>query len=587
MLKAQLAVYLGKDTENGFFGFIPEEKFFLVVDIEEGLSKELGREMLNKIKKDFQIKKVGNLTDFENFINEEIKNYNLPAGLSLATGLVVDNICYLKTIGSGLIFLQRKNKLTKIIEGEKTASGFIEKKDFFVLTTTKFVNLFGEKNLERIFDNKKPNQVVESLASEMNINRDSGVVALFLQFFENEIEYRQQEKRAKIVTKPQVLEKTQLFLTKLLQKFQDYQAEGGKKRTLTMGLAVVIVIILFWSVGLGVVRRQEGLTNEKIKKSEELITQKLDQAEEVASLNLPRAQALVIEARKELNSLKKEVKEDRAEIKEIENLINKKENKIVKKEDKKYEEFYDLTLDKKEAQGDSLYLNEDTLAILDKAQGAIYLLSLSKKSLDKVINTEIKNASTIAAYQYDTFFLVPSKGIYKVGEDGRAKIVIKYDKDWGKIKSMSIYNGNIYLLDSGKSKIYKYIVAEDGYGEKIDYLKSEDAISLDQATSLMIDSSLYIGFPDYTAKFTAGGRETFRTSFPDENFNLTKIFTTKDLEKVYSWDKDKGSLYILSKNGTYEKQIQSTILGKGNDIVVYDDVCYVLIKEKIYQVDLD
>ncbi len=356
---------------------------------------------------------------------------------------------------------------------------------------------------------------------------------------------------------------------------------------MTIGLVILIIIVLFWSVGLGVTRRQEGQANEKIKKSKELITQKLDQAEEVAFLNLSRAQVLINEAKTELGSLKKEVGDKRKEIEEINNLIKEKENKIVKKEDKKFLEFFDLTIDKKEAKGTKFYLNDDVLAILDKDQGIIYLLSLTKKSLEKVSSLEIKSSNLIASYQENTFFYVPTKGVYKINKDNKAKIVINFDKDWGKIGDMTIYNGNIYLLDKEKNKIYKYMAGVEEYGSRNDYLKSDESISLKDATSMMIDSSLYVGFPDYTAKFTAGVRETFKTSFPDENFSLNKVITSKDLEKVYSWDKNNSSLYILGKNGTYERQVQSSILAKGEDVVVYDNIAYILIKEKIYEVNLD
>ncbi len=577
MRKTQLAVYLGKETEDGFFGFIPEGNFFLVLDIKEGMTKELGREILSLIKNNLFSQSINSLSSFENFINEEIKKHNLPTGLSLAAGFVSDNIFYLKTIGQGVIFVRRDNKLTKIIQGEKTASGFIEKDDFFVLTTDQFISLFGENHLSRIFDHKNPNQIVESLAPEMKIESDHGAVALFLQFSEPEIEYSQEKEPSRV----------QLFFSNLWQRFHQYQTEGGKKRTLTIGLVILIIIVLFWSVGLGVVRRQEGLANEKIKKSKELITQKLDQAEEVAFLNLSRAQALVSEAKTELNSLEKEVGDKRKEIEEINNLIKEKENKIFKKEDKKYQEFFDLTIDKKGAQGTKFYLNDDILAILDKNQGLIYKLSLAKKSLDKVTNSEITSADLIAIYQDNVFFLVAKKGIYKINNDNKEKIIIDFDKDWGKIGDMTIYNSNIYLLDKEKNKIYKYIAGEEKYGSKNDYLKSDESIALKDATSMMIDSSLYIGFPDYTAKFTAGVKETFKTSFPDENFSLNKVITSKDLEKVYSWDKKNGILYILGKNGTYERQVQSSIFNKGEDIVIYDNVAYILIKEKIYEVNLD
>jgi exopolysaccharide biosynthesis predicted pyruvyltransferase EpsI len=74
----------------------------------------------------------------------------------------------------------------------------------------------------------------------------------------------------------------------------------------------------------------------------------------------------------------------------------------------------------------------------------------------------------------------------------------------GRIGDLAIYNGNIYLLDKGKNKIYKYLAGEEEFSNKIDYLKSGESTVLKEATSLAIDSSIYIGFPNYTANIYRG-----------------------------------------------------------------------------------
>ena len=576
MWKTQVAAYLRQESEEGFLGYIAssldsQEKinFFLVFDIEEGITKDQGREILALIKRDLLNQQISNLSGFENFITDQIKKYNLPAGLSLAAGFLANNIFYLRTINQGAIFVRRQNKLTKIIEGENIASGFVEKDDFFILTTKRFINLFGENHLAEILNQKTPTQLMESLAPEMEVAADQKAVALFLQFSEvDEIEDFPEKEP------PQ-------------QKWPIFQAVGEKKRTLTIGLVILLSFILFWSVGLGVSRRQEKFTTEKIKKSRELIVQKLDQAEEVAFLNLPRAQTLIDEAKTTLADLKKDIGDKRKEVVEINSLIKEKENKILKKEEKNYQEFYDLTIDQKKAAGTKLYLNDDILTILDKDQGIIYLFSLTKKSLEKVVHSQIKSASLIAYYQEKVFFFVADKGVYKIDKNNTAQVVIKPDKEWGEIGDLAIYNGNIYLLDKGKNKIYKYLAGEEEFSNKIDYLKPGESLVLKEATSLAIDSSLYIGFPNYTAKFTAGVRDSFKTSFPNENFYLNKVITSKDLNKVYNWDKKNAAIYVLGKNGTYEREVRSAIFSRGSDVVVYDKAAYILMKEKIYEVNLD
>ena len=338
---------------------------------------------------------------------------------------------------------------------------------------------------------------------------------------------------------------------------------------------------------MGMKRRNETEANKKIKSTKELITLKLDQAEEVAFLNLDRSLVLISEAKEEVEKLKKQLgKQKEKKVEELEQLIKEKEGKIVKKEEKNYEEFYDLTLDSKGAKGDKLYLEKENVSIVDKGKGTVYILSLSKKSLDKKSAAEIKKASLVSMYQDYVLFFVAGEGVYKTSTDGKTKKAIENDKDWGSISDMWIYNGNVYLLDTVKGDIYKYLVAESGYSAKSSYLKGE-AGSIKGANSFAIDSSIYVGLDDSIMKYTAGGRDEFSTSWPEKNVKLTKIFTSAEVEKIYGWDKTNEAIYILGKNGTYERQINSSILAKASDFVVFKEAVFVLAGEKIYKIGLD
>ena len=101
----------------------------------------------------------------------------------------------------------------------------------------------------------------------------------------------------------------------------------------------------------------------------------------------------------------------------------------------------------------------------------------------------------------------------------------------------------------------------------------------------MIDSSIFIGGGNNIFKFTSGLRDGFSMSLPGDDVNLNKIFTSKDLNSIYGWDKNRGSVYVMSKTGEFERQIDSTILSKAADLVVYKDNIYVLSGSKIFKIN--
>ncbi|MCX7881095.1 MAG: hypothetical protein N2482_01105 [Patescibacteria group bacterium] len=591
MWQPQFAVYLGKESKEIFVGFLTEKNFFLVLRTE-GIDSEKGRKILKNIKEDWLKESFDNLAGFENFLVSEIKKYNLPAALSLAACFLSDQVLYLKTIGEGETYLRRGKKFQKIIKGEKVASGFLEKDDFFVLTIKSFVDLFGEEELKSLFDKKPPSQIVDELTPQMKTKNDEGTIALFIQFsqqeFFNEMLVNNEKREDLIkeeITLPSFFSEKKNFFSFLVKQFKDLSYLSKRKKTLTLLMVIIIFFILLWSVVFGYQRRKEAKINETIKITQEIIEQKLSQAEETAFLNLSQSLVLISEAKSELAKVKKEIGEKRKEkIAELEKMIREKENLVLRKEEKNYEEFFDLKIDNKNAKGNSFYLNEDRLIIVDNERGVIFNLSLTKKSLDKVSFKEIKKTKRVAAYE-DIFFLT-DEGIYQIKGEKLEKVIEK-DKDWGEINDFWVYNGNLYLLDSKNDQIYKYLTAEKGFGEKTSYFKAGEAMDLEQANSMAIDSSVYIGFKDFLAKYTAGVREEFKTTFPQKEVNITKIYTNKNLEKVYVWDKTQAIVFILGKNGSYERQIKSVVFSKADDLVVFDNKVFVLIKEKIYQVELD
>lgn len=595
MLQKDIVFYLGKEKENGFSGVISEDGFLVVLEIEEGLSSEEGRKKLNEFKEHVLAVKIQHLSDLETLIHEKILEYNLPANVAIAVGYIKETVLYLKTVGSGVIYLKRGNQFGKIIGGEQSASGHIHEEDLYVFTTDHFVQVIGgEDIIKKNLDHKKSHEIIDEIAPQLKGTDDQGIISLFVQFnkqediFEEKVieEKREGEPEPLFVSKTNPFEKVRFTFQKLYIKAQGYSQEAGPKKKYTFIIVVIIFIILVWSVGLGYSRRNDTASEKKIQSSKNLITQKLSQADDSAFLDLPQALLYISDARQELEKLKKEVglKKEK-EIKEISDLITNEENKITKKEEKKYDEFYDLTLDNKDAKGIRLSLDSNNLSVLDNVQGIIYTLSLDKKSLDKIQSATIKQAQIIVRYG-DSIVFLTNDGIYKIDAQGKVNKVIEKDPEWGMIVDMRIYNANIYALDSQKDQIYKYLVADNGYSAKQLYFKGSSS-GLKDANSLSIDSSVYVGFPDHIFKFIAGAQDDFKTSFPNSNVSIKKIITTKELEKVYAWDQTSGSLYILAKNGTYEREIYSSILKQISDFVVYNNNAYLLSGQKIYVMSVE
>src|SRR3989339_126464 len=574
MFKQDIGFYLGHEKPDGFSGLVDENNLFLTVEIETGITPDKGRELTAFIREKITSIMIENLEQFDSFITNIIKEKNLPSGFSFSAGYLKGNIFYLKTVNQGKVYIRRNNKLVLLIENDETASGYIVEDDVYIFTFNKFMKLLeGEAGLDKKFDHRPISDIIDEITPELLEKDDGGTTALFIKLkkFEDELKSAND-----FFEKPD----GRAFTLNL----KDFYLRFGQQKTLTFITVFILGVILFWSVGLGYIRRSNENNQKKINMIRELVSQKLDKAEQVAFLNMSSALNLLSDSKIEVEKLKKEVGTKNNQIQEIEKLISDKENKILKKEEKKYSEFFDLTIDNKNAKGDKLYLFNDRLLVLDKNNGVLFDFSLNNKSLDKDQAEELKKSVFIALFEEKKYFFIEGNGVYQI-VDGKVKKIIEKDNEWGKIIDLTVFNGNIYLLDQGKDEIWKYMKTEDGFGSKTSYFQQGQSVDLSQVTSFSIDGSVYLAGNSIMVKYTSGLRDEFKTDLPDGNVNMTKIFSSQDLEKVYGWNKSKGTVYIMGKNGSYQEQINSKILSTASDLVVYKDSVYVLLENKIYKIE--
>ncbi|MEK7070733.1 MAG: hypothetical protein AAB966_02915 [Patescibacteria group bacterium] len=583
MFTSQFHVYLGAESETGFAGFISEERFSCILDCESGLEHDRGREILKKLAFLVNEKLPNTLAELENIVTSEIKEYNIPLSFSLALCFrTTDGRLLIHTDNIGVIYIKRSGQTAKVITGTKGATGYIEDNDFVFLTTQKLVSHFhDEHEFISLLNRGDSAMIIDAITPRLKEGDDTDLIALALLFSQEEVV--QEQEVAEFVSKPQFVESMHSIVLKIKSKLA--VIFSNKKKAVTFVIVGFLIMVFFWSTGLGYLRKSSESDQKKIAYATELITGKLQQAEEVAFLNQARATALINDAKKDLLKLREDVKSSStSEFKKLEALIQEKEGAMLKKEKKSHQEFYDLSLENKSAKG-VLFANDGVSSAILDANGAVYAFSLEKKSFESYEVGNADQIQSISVQNDEIFFHKKNTGIFKVGTDGKIKKVIENDKDWGVISGMNNFNNNLYVLDSSKNAIYKYIPVEDGFSEKSTYFKSP--LELQEAVSFAIDGSVYITDGGSVLKYTSGLRDGFAPVFPEKNMYINKVITSQEEEKVYAWDKKRGSIYIINKDGDYERQVGSAVFTQANDLIVNGTKAYVLVNKKIFSVGLD
>lgn len=587
-LQLQYSEFISKETSGIFIGKLTNEKYFLMLMLD-GYSTEDGKKISDNFNREIEQRQIDKLTDLDSVLTELIKINNLPLGFTLVCGYIQNGLLWLKTNGDGVVILRRGKTCEELISGDNSASGYLEEHDRLIITNKPFIDKTSLTEITRLAIEKNTSDLLSALKfnDEKEPIKKTIVLIIDIEKKINEIISSTELEKPQFEEKQpsQMVDNSNISIG---QKINLYlQLIKTPKKTITFVLLVILFLVLFWSVGLGFRRRADESNKKIIVSVEKNVNDKLTTAEDAAFLDLPKAQQLLEEAKKETTILSKLPKNYQQSTINIQNKIKTTEEKIMKKEEKPTEEFYDLKLEDEFAQAEMMVLDKETVLLYDQKNNKVYRLSLVKKKLEKFNTGSISSISQIFLYDETMFLFSSTSGVYKSDNDGVFKRVIEKDKDWGSIKGLSVYNGNIYLLDAGKDEIYKYLVAEGGYSDKNSYFSTGEASDLKSALNLVIDSAVYIGFPDFIIKYKSGVREEFKTSYPDSNVNLEKVYTDINLEKVYGWDKNNGVIYVLGKNGTYEKQIGASILKSVTDFVIFQNDAYLLKGNKIYKMSVE
>ncbi len=575
----EYSVYLGQEQKNGFTGFLAEKNFFCVVEIFDGYTNEQGESLMSTLATtstaDFE-----SLTGFDASISGILKRLNVPLDTSVAIGFKKNDVLYLKTVGSGEVHISRGKVLETIIKGDKTAAGKCKQNDLFIFTTAFFTeSLKGITHTRELLRRKILLQdFPENIKGTIGAEDDTGAVSLFVQITGG---YQAQDEQP---VGPSVITK----LTNTIHTYYEKIVGNINKKTIGIVLVLLFCVGIFgWNVSKGL-RARGGVSvgqtlsyDDKKQQIESTIEKAAGETDAV-----PDAIQLLQTVKGDITALKLMAPKDKQqEVADLQTKADSTESTLLKRVSKTPDEYYDFTVEEKTAQGTKLYVSDDKLFVLNP-NGKVYILTLEKKSLDtRSVSKKVSLNSLVAGYDKNAYVLNPEEGILTIDEANKNKLVIPKETQWGNIPSFQVYNGNIYLLDGTNNALYKYSVTTDGYGDRTSYFKGSYA-DMNTDSTFAIDVSVYVATDNTVIKYTAGLRDDFKFSVPGDNITITKVITHTDQTELYVWDKKNGALYIVTRDGVYERQVTSSLFTQVSDVEVYNNKALLLKGAKLYSIDL-
>lgn len=329
------------------------------------------------------------------------------------------------------------------------------------------------------------------------------------------------------------------------------QAFSPQSKRLLVAFAVVMIIFINSLILINYRQRKEAEEKEYTLKLEQIYTLQ-DDAEKIihndedgAKSILKNALALLMQLPDNATGEKKQIQEE----------INNKLKTLARlTEHNTLPKIINLPADNNKSLGGLIKL-ADTLFVYAQNPPLLYETNLKNISAAK-LNDRIKTLAPAAEFKNFNLAVAKDSSILFIDANNKLIEFNTKDKNWQTIKislpqgvkSMQIYNRNLYLLTT--NQIYKSSYSGGKFDEPTPWLK-EKGVNLDNVASMAIDGSIYVAKNNgEILKFLNGMKQNFTINAIDPALtDIDKIYTSKDFKFIYILNSKEKRVIILNKEG--------------------------------------
>ncbi|RJR15740.1 hypothetical protein C4579_01525 [Candidatus Microgenomates bacterium] len=515
---------------------------------------------------------------FKKWLQALYAKYQLP---SLVAVYVIDEVLTAVVLGGGSVYIARGKEATPILTQVGSLSGPVKADDRVLLLSTqraqkipleKVTAALGKENVEQyehiLFPDKQTTGAGLAIAftqlpQAANLATDAPTIT--------SIDNRM---RATLLSRR--------FLQAFLSRITRVKPLGWV--IMLIGLALII------SVVFGVLTQ---MRNRQEVKANDILTQvshKLDEGMALIDLNPVRSREILEEAKLLLASAS--AKPGSETEKQLEMYQQKIDAGLAAAERKftvTLEPFFKLELIKPDAVGNHLSLYQDALITLDTVHGTLYRLSINNKSSRLLLQQDLlKTAQSVVVYGEEILVLLDGVHRVQIATNSLEQIIAP-DSEWGRITDAGVFDGNVYLLDPGKSWIWKYYQTDGSYGSRQDYLLFDTLVNISSAQEMAIDGYVWVADQERILRFSQGGEDVWRITGLEMPLGKDlDIYSDEYTAHLYILDRTNKRVIVLDKDGTYLAQYHWEAPDEITDFVVSEVINKILLLSRgtIYGIDL-
>ncbi len=392
----------------------------------------------------------------------------------------------------------------------------------------------------------------------------------------------------------QVVFKKKLDVKRWMEKFRQQEIyvteENGTKKKKLITVAIIFLVILGLVFLAGRARNKQLSTSQSVEEDQiSQIVFQYREAKGIVGMNKLRAKDILDSVQEKIGQLPEEQRKD-GRIAEIEQEIGQVLGAATGVKTADLGEVTNLSLAREDVKIGGLLMGDNGLWVLDEGGDRLFKVDPNSGAVEVARGKGEVGEVKFAAIYPGRVVVLSDRGIIECGQPKGSACLepVKIDGQWKNVVGMSMWAGNIYLLDNGSSQIWKLPAIEKGYGNSNAWLKEVDS-NLSSGLSINIDGSVWIFGGGKINKYTGGAKENFEIINLDKALGQSgQIYVPEDGQNLYVLDKDNSRIVIVTKAGEYVEQVVNEKFGQARGLVVDEKAkkIYIADEKAIWSVTL-
>lgn len=562
---------------------------------DEGVENVIaGRELLARLHEEYFAGSVGGvLASLKTAVQKVIDEFSSWKGVEIAACVFLNDLIYFAAGGGSKVQICRENNLIELLNSSegvvKSASGKPKEGDTYIIATNSFFKNLPIGVIKAAIVGNDPQRTVETLAPQIHSKEEIGNTgAVFLSvevseagdvlkkveikegvINENRVNYEKELPIEKVdenrkdtftVNKTEDVDKsthfpgkTKSLFKKLFEKKVYVAPENDvkfipKQKKVSISVGLILLIMLFVSIYFGIKQKKKTDFIKTYEKQLASATHAVDESLNLYSLNPVRSRELFQEGRGLVLGLTSEGIEDE-NLDELKKKISENEGRILGEYQVDPDTLVDLSLLSDGFSGNEMTDSNGILYVLDSEGGKVASVEIDSKRAEIIAGPlKVGEAKKISPYS-DNVFVTNQDGVSEVVDEVEKVI----EKDWDGDVLVSMFAGNMYLMEKSTSYIWRYPGDGKNFGERKNWLSEGAVPNLTDAKDMAIDGNIWILKNDGEIfKFSLGNQENFSLELSIlAKLEPESFYLSEDTEFIYILDKENSQIAVFDKKGNY------------------------------------